>query len=579
MSDDRAFVARLRATGGPSHDLLVLLDAHRVLTTDQLARATGTPVRTVRHRLDRLRTAGLVDAVRPGREAGSSPRHWWLRIAGARLVAGTAAAPGRQRPSGLHVAHAAAIAEVWLAVRDHGPSAGLALRRWWTDRAGWQEWETTPPGWGARRRRLTPDGALLVDVDHAGVVGTAAAFVEVDLATMSQVVLREKVTRYLAYAEDRAWEGRWPHCPPLLLLTTTEARAATFLAAADRQLAAARRGGLVHGGQAGRDLAEARALMVAACGLVRDPAAAVIDAPVWLLPGEVATRASLAELLAGRIAAQARARHHLQQAAAAAARQDRVDAFHEICDAAGDVARLLDAPAAGQLLAHWPPATRHQRLDDAPDVVDAVLTWWADRDDPALTDRARAALVDRHAAEWSAQAERLLAAAGHDHPRLRAAAAALQDGRLLDGYTLDRLRPPPPRTQERVQETALEDYRAVRDDHVAAVWDRLGWRARRRTTPAQLGAEHDREHLIVCGTCAIAYPRPDPDGPDWHAGEHCPHCHAGTPIPYADRDQVSTLDERLTAIRARLAAGGKATLPPPRRPETTTGATRPLPGR
>ncbi|WP_460748171.1 replication-relaxation family protein [Micromonospora schwarzwaldensis] len=64
-----------------------LLDAHRVLTTDQLARATGTPVRTVRHRLDRRRTAGLVDAVRPGREAGSTPRHWWLRVAGARLVA------------------------------------------------------------------------------------------------------------------------------------------------------------------------------------------------------------------------------------------------------------------------------------------------------------------------------------------------------------------------------------------------------------------------------------------------------------------------------------------------------------
>ncbi|MEU0156404.1 replication-relaxation family protein [Micromonospora fulviviridis] len=544
---------RLRAAGGPSHELLVLLDQHRVLTTDQLARATGAPVRTVRHRLDRLRSAGLVDAVRPGRESGSAPRHWWLRIAGARLVAGTAAAPGRQRPSGLHVAHAAAIGEAWLAVRDHGPAAGLALQRWWSDRAGWQEWETTQLGWGSRVRRLTPDAALLVDVDHDDVTGTAAAFVEVDLATMSQTVLREKVTRYLAYAEDRAWEGRWPHCPPLLLLTT-EARAATFIAAAGKQLADARRGELVYGGQAGRDIADARALVVAACGLVRDPAAAV-DAPVWLLPGEAATRVSLAELLADRITAQARAQHHQDQAAADAAYWDRVRRLGDICDAGEQVARLLDTPAAAQILAHWPPATRHTLLDDAPDVVDALLRWWADRDDQVLTERARALLVDRHTTVWTAQAEQLLAAAGHgDHPRLRAAAADLQAGRLLATYTVDQLRQPPTSTQEQTQQAALEDYQAVRDDHVAAVWTGLGWRARRHTSPAQLGAEHDREHLVVCDTCAIAYPRPDPAGPDWYAGEHCPHCHHGTPLPYEHRDQVPTLTDRLAAIRAQLAA-------------------------
>ncbi|NJP31878.1 hypothetical protein [Micromonospora thermarum] len=45
-----------------------------VLTTDYLARATGALVGTVRHRLDRLRTAGLIDAVRPGREFGPPPQ-------------------------------------------------------------------------------------------------------------------------------------------------------------------------------------------------------------------------------------------------------------------------------------------------------------------------------------------------------------------------------------------------------------------------------------------------------------------------------------------------------------------------
>lgn len=548
MADDRAFVARLRASGGPSHDLLVLLDTHRVLTTDQVARATGTPVRTVRHRLDRLRTAGLVDAVRPGREAGSSPRHWWLRVAGARLVAGTAAAPGRQRPSGLHVAHAAAIAEVWLAVRDHGPSAGLVLRRWWSDRAGWQEWETTRPGYGARVRRLTPDAALLVDVDHAGVAGTGAAFVEVDLATMSQTVLREKVTRYLAYAQDLAWAGRWPHCPPLLLLTTTQARAVTFLTAVRRQLAAA--GRPVWGGQAGRDIADANSLVVAACGLVRDPAAAV-DAPVWLLPDPAAGGLTLAELLAGRVTAQARAQQHYDQAAADADRRDRVDQVTAIRDAAEQVTRLLGA-AAGDLVAHWSPADLAALVDDDPELVDALLGWWADRDEPDRANTTRQALTARHTATWARQAAQLFDAVDRgDHPRLRAAAATLAAGRLLDRYVVDQLARPPTATWSQIQHAALEDHQAARDEQVAALWTRLGWRARRHTSLAQLGADYDREHLLVCGTCAIAYPRPDPDGPHWQDGEVCPHCHTGTPLPYGDRDQAPTLDAWLTAVRDR----------------------------
>src|SRR4051794_30727346 len=96
---DRALVNRLRTAGGPSHELLVLLDGPRVLTTLQAARATGAPERTVRYRLDQLHAAGLVECARPGRETGSSPRHWWLRPAGARLVAGTALAQGR--PTGM----------------------------------------------------------------------------------------------------------------------------------------------------------------------------------------------------------------------------------------------------------------------------------------------------------------------------------------------------------------------------------------------------------------------------------------------------------------------------------------------
>ncbi len=137
---DRSLVTRLKTDGGPSHDLLVLLDQHRVLTSTQLARLTGAPQRTVTHRLDRLLQARLVAYARPGREAGSAPRHWWLTVTGARLVAGVAPAESK-RPSAMFAAHASTIAEVWLAVLEHGPGAGLTPRRWWPDRAAWHTWQ------------------------------------------------------------------------------------------------------------------------------------------------------------------------------------------------------------------------------------------------------------------------------------------------------------------------------------------------------------------------------------------------------------------------------------------------------
>ncbi|MCX4471398.1 hypothetical protein OOK41_13950 [Micromonospora sp. NBC_01655] len=250
-----------------------------------------------------------------------------------------------------------------------------------------------------------------------------------------------------------------------------------------------------------------------------------------------------------------------------AARHDRVDQLDTIRDAADLVTQLLGT-SAGDLVAHWYPADLPALLDDDPELVDALLHWWADRDDPNLVDQAHQALTDRHATAWTRQAQPLLDAAHHhgDHPRLRAAAATLAVGRLLDGHVIDQLGQPPVRTWSQIQQAALQDYQARRDDQAAAVLARLGWLARRHTSPTQLGDDHDHEHLLACDTCAIAYPRPDPTGPDWYAGEHCPHCHAGTPMPYERRGQVPALDDRLAAIRARLTAGGKATLPPPRPP-------------
>jgi hypothetical protein len=287
---DSAFLTRLRTGDGPSHVLLVLLNQHRVMTTGQLARATDTAERTVRYRLEQLHDAGLVAYARPGRETGSAPRHWWLRPAGARLVAGTAAAEGK--PSAMFAAHAAAITEVWLALSEHGPAHGIRLENWLTDRAGWQEWEAGT--YWSRRYRLTPDAVAHVRMPDGS---PAVAFIEVDLASMTQTLLKEKVARYLAYAADRAWEGIHPYCPPMLLLTTTATRAATFVRAAG-QLIAQHEQRLPF-----EDPADV--LVVAACGHVHDPARAISEA-CWKVPEAAATELTLTELLSERLDARPR---------------------------------------------------------------------------------------------------------------------------------------------------------------------------------------------------------------------------------------------------------------------------------
>jgi len=151
----------------------------------------------------------------------------------------------------MFAAHAAAITEVWLALTEHGLAAGIELAGWLADRAGWQEWlGTRRYGYGSSRYRLTPDAVATVTLPGGGAV----AFVEVDLATMTQTLLKEKLARYLTYADDAASKDVFPHCPPLLLPTTTATRAATFVRTARQLLDRERRYHGTVGGRPGRPL-------------------------------------------------------------------------------------------------------------------------------------------------------------------------------------------------------------------------------------------------------------------------------------------------------------------------------------
>jgi DNA-binding transcriptional ArsR family regulator len=570
-------VTRLRTDGGPSHELLVLLDQHRVLTSGQLARLTGAPLRTVTYRLDRLLQARLVAFARPGREAGSSPRFWWLTPYGARLVAGVAPAEGK-RPSAMFAGHVSAIAEAWLAVLERGPAAGVTGTGWWPDRAGWHTWRR-----GGADVTLSPDAILAATLSRtaagqpagpAGQPGGArpdrhptVAFVEIDLATMSQSKLREKVSRYLAYAEDREWQDRWPHCPPLLLLTTTQARAITFLRAAARVAAAARRGrGLDYRfrgyGRAGADVAEAERLVIAACGHVRKPQAA-ITGRVWLTapaePDDEPAAIALAELLGERVAAQQVADRWYA----------RIEADHAATHRAAQLAELARGSVLAEQLGDPVAAAAYAQLAgdvDAfsaghPQLAEQVLTWWEHGDQPGDDGRRedlRVALRAEHERLLAEQARAVLAAprTAAGDPRAAAAAAALQSGRLLPAWLLDGLGGPVTETREQLQQRLLAEHTARRDDELADRYQALSRWARRRADPVADAAAYDETQLLVCDLCAIAVPADT--GDQWWTDDddrpQCRQCGTGRLIAYTRRGQTPTLDERLTQLRARFAA-------------------------
>jgi len=115
----------LRPTG---HQCVALLGTHEVLTSGQLVRLTGLPERTVQHHLGLLYRAGLVNRVRPPREVGTSPYHYWLTAFGAAFIG--AEKPGPRSDDLAGVQATAALSELWLAVRDRGKGVGLELRGW-----------------------------------------------------------------------------------------------------------------------------------------------------------------------------------------------------------------------------------------------------------------------------------------------------------------------------------------------------------------------------------------------------------------------------------------------------------------
>ena len=94
-----------------------------------------------------------------------------------------------------------------------------------------------------------------------------------------------------------------------------------------------------------------------------------------------------------------------------------------------------------------------------------------------------------------------------------------------------------------------------RDADVAARYAALGWRARRRTTPADLAAAYDARRLLVCDLCAMPAVRTDLETRVWGAeeGHGCHRCGTGHLVDPADLTApVPTLAERLAQLRTQL---------------------------
>jgi Replication-relaxation len=177
MNGGRSVATRIDRLCAIDHDILGLLRIHRVLTTPQLITLTQRPERTIDYRLTRLRERALIERTRPYAASGSAPFFWWLTRTGGRLVEGTSPAPGKGTPDPLFLRHTAAIAGLYVALSDVGPSVGLTFGEWRRDEDAWEDWS------GYRGTgRIRPDAYAEVHLDVDGHDGVAGAFVEVDFA-------------------------------------------------------------------------------------------------------------------------------------------------------------------------------------------------------------------------------------------------------------------------------------------------------------------------------------------------------------------------------------------------------------
>jgi hypothetical protein len=245
-------------------DRRVALDCydHHVLTTDQLRRLHFRNRRIAQRRLGELYRLRVLDRFRPvwQRGEGSSPYHWLLDQAGARIVCEMLDLPADQlawRRDHTHalaasskLAHQLAVNEFFTRLADDARTTGAALAEWWGERRAA----------AAFAGRLAPDGYGRLQLQQ----GDSVSFLlELDRSTEPHRRLCEKADRY---SRELPRSSLAAHHPFVLLLTPSTERTA---AAAD-----ALAGGRVPIRTASWTPASARSPLALITAAARDTAAA-----------------------------------------------------------------------------------------------------------------------------------------------------------------------------------------------------------------------------------------------------------------------------------------------------------------
>ncbi|HET9677441.1 MAG TPA: replication-relaxation family protein [Solirubrobacterales bacterium] len=226
----RSSSTRTPALSDLDRRILDLLSFLRVLTQTQLASLLSPeiPPRTLRYRTARLAKLGLIGRTRPYRERGSAPHHLWPTRKGEAIAEGGPPPRGgeRREPNPLFLAHAAAISELYVALKTSLPE-GLKLTGFEREAEAREAFR----GYDGKEHAVAPDACVQMTEADGRVL---LALVELDLGTMSARQLKAKAEGYGEYVERLGWRQRNSYCPPLLFITTSEKRARSFLATCRR---------------------------------------------------------------------------------------------------------------------------------------------------------------------------------------------------------------------------------------------------------------------------------------------------------------------------------------------------------
>lgn len=222
----------------PELRLLGLLVETEALSTGQVQRLTGSPERTVQHRLAGLAGRGLVGWVRPLVRRGTSPTLWWATPFGAQAISGhgPVSVPAGDDldldggPCGVD----RGLARVWLVVamnelrlglRDLHSPGGLRLLSWQRTKGGL---------WVDGARRLATGARFTVRVGRSGIAG---GLVLLDTGRLPRTRLVGPLSVFARLTGTRPWPMVGPGTggvPWLLVLTREPGRAVGWLAAAEQ---------------------------------------------------------------------------------------------------------------------------------------------------------------------------------------------------------------------------------------------------------------------------------------------------------------------------------------------------------